>query len=80
MNRVCMDGCVLGIKHRPHSCFALFCTIELSPACRLNKNGQPAECGGHTFIPAFGRLRQVDLYELKTSLVYIVSSRTTRAT
>ena len=26
-------------------------------------------------IPALGRQRQVDLYELKVSLVYLVSSR-----
>jgi hypothetical protein len=33
-------------------------------------------------IPALGRLRQrqVDLYEFKASLVYIVSSRTVKAT
>ena len=29
-------------------------------------------------IPAFGRLRQVDLCEFKASLVYRVSSRTAR--
>ena len=31
-------------------------------------------------IPAFGRQRQVDVCEFKASLVYRVSSRTTRAT
>jgi hypothetical protein len=31
-------------------------------------------------MPAFRRQRQTDLCEFKTSLVYIVSSRTTRAT
>ena len=31
-------------------------------------------------VPAFRRQRQVDLCEFKTSLVYIESSRTARAT
>lgn len=34
----------------------------------------------HTLIPAFGRQRQVNLCEFKTSLVYILSSRTASAT
>lgn len=31
-------------------------------------------------IPGFGRQRQADLFEFKTSLVYKVGSRTARAT
>jgi hypothetical protein len=34
----------------------------------------------HTFNPSTWRQRQVDPYELKPSLVYIVSSRIARAT
>jgi len=34
----------------------------------------------HAAIPALERQRQVDLYEFEASLVYRVSSRTTKAT
>lgn len=34
----------------------------------------------HTFIPVLGRQREEDLYEFKVSLVYVRSSRPTKAT
>ena len=61
--------------------------------CKLLETGPVACCslahwtlggGGEGWytpvIPALGRQRQVGLYEFKASLVYIVSSRTIRAT
>jgi hypothetical protein len=32
------------------------------------------------FIPAFGRQRQVNLYEFKASLIFIANSRPAKAT
>jgi hypothetical protein len=34
----------------------------------------------HAFMPALGRQRQADLYEVKGGLIYIVNSRTARTT
>lgn len=34
----------------------------------------------HVFIPAFGKQREADLYELEAILVYMESSRLARAT
>jgi hypothetical protein len=33
-----------------------------------------------SLIPAFGRQRQLDFYEFKVSVVYVVNSRIARAT
>jgi hypothetical protein len=45
-----------------------------------NFKGRGEDMVAHTLIPALGKLRQVDLCELKAGLVSIVSPRTTRTT
>ena len=45
-----------------------------------NTQGTASRTLWHTLIPAHGRQRQVDLYELKASLVYRANSRLVKAT
>ena len=53
-------------------------TIKTS---KQTKIGQTLQAKGHLpLVPALGKQKQVDLCEVKVSLVYAVNSRTTRAT
>jgi hypothetical protein len=45
---------------------------------RQNKANGVCHGGANLYIPALGRKRQIDLYKLEASLVYIVNSKTTR--
>lgn len=55
----------------PHSCYCQRIVI-------LKVLAQTQAVGHTLLIPAIGRQRQVELFEFKASLVYVVSSRTTR--